>query len=51
MAVAENSPKRPWKQIAKEASRETDPKKLLALAEELGRALNKQQETTKKSAQ
>ena len=44
MSTQNNDPKRPWQEIAEEASRESDPKKLMALAEELDRALREQQQ-------
>ena len=43
--VATNKPTRTWQEIAAEASKETDPEKLLALTAELERAFEKRDQS------
>jgi hypothetical protein len=40
MSTPPEEPTRSWQEIAEEASRETDPKRLAELAEELARAID-----------
>ena len=40
MSQSDGKPIRPWHEIAEEASRETDNKKLIGLADELARAFD-----------